>query len=168
MKDPTLLTAERLREILRYDPGTGQFACLVTRSNNGAKAGAIAGTRKTNGYVYIQINHRMYLAHRLAWLYMTGEWPSREVDHEDTDPSNNRWSNLRLATSGENSQNQRRPGRRNTSGYLGVSYDKSRGKYAATIGLNGRTIHLGRHDTPEEAHAAYVKAKRELHPFGTI
>jgi hypothetical protein len=97
-----LLTAEKVRELLHYDPDTGIFTWRVNRSN--AKAGAIAGSMD-NGYRLIKINGHKHLASRLAWLYMTGAWPERNIDHRDLGPSNDRWENLRLGDHSENAQN---------------------------------------------------------------
>ena len=99
---------------------------------------------------------------------MTGEWPVIDVDHKDTVKSNNRWSNLRLATTSENGQNQQSPPSHNTTGFLGVTLYKPTGRYAAFIKVNRKSRYLGYYTTPEEAHAAYVAAKRELHPFGML
>lgn len=166
MPDPTLLTCERLRELLHYDPDTGSFTWLVTRGK--ARPGMRASYVSANGYMYIGIERRRWLAHRLAWLYMTGEHPPRMIDHKDNEPTNLRWSNLRLATNAENGQNQQRPPRHNTSGFLGVSLYKPNGKYAAYIKINGKSRYLGYFESPEQAHDAYVKAKREMHPFGML
>jgi hypothetical protein len=90
------------------------------------------------------------------------------VDHRDGDNTNNAWLNLREATNAQNGQNQMQAQKGSTSGYLGVNWDKAKGKWLARIGLNGKSKNLGRFDTPEEAHAAYVAAKRKLHPFGNL
>jgi HNH endonuclease len=100
------LTAERLRELLSYDPTTGQWTWLVTRGST-APAGSIAGTIYSNGYRYITIDYRRYFSSRLAFLYMTGEWPQHEVDHIDRCSSNDKWDNLRPATRSENNANLR-------------------------------------------------------------
>lgn len=111
----------------------------------------------------IRVDGRRYLAHRLAWLIMTGEWPATEVDHRDTDPGNNAWTNLRLATRSQNMQNRRAAGRNSATGVLGVSPCRSR--YRAVIKTSGRIRHLGVFATVEAAEAAYLAAKVELHPF---
>lgn len=165
---PMHLTRDQLRAMLHYDPATGVFTWQVKASRN-TVIGSVAGcSTNTAGYVMIRVDKVLYGAHRLAWFYMTGEWPDQQIDHKDTNRANNRWSNLRLATSGQNRQNQRGPGRRNTSGYLGVHYDRSKCKWTAQIVVDRRHHFLGRFATPEEAHAAYVNAKRRLHPFGTL
>lgn len=163
------LTAERLREVLLYDPHTGLFTWRGRRglgANAANTEGAPAGSIGTKGYVAITVDgHPGYKAHRLAWLYMTGEWPTEQIDHRDTVRHNNAWDNLRLATLAQNAQNQQRPSKNNKSGYLGVTWDAKQCKWAATIYVNGRNKRLGRHKTAEAAHSAYMAAKMIYHPF---
>ncbi len=104
----TMLTAERLRELLHYDPETGLFTRKTTTSSR-ASAGGVVGLRPTKkGYWSVCVEGRRYLSHQLAWFWMTGQWPDPECDHRDTDPSNNRWVNLREATRSQQCANQRR------------------------------------------------------------
>lgn len=155
MATESILTAARLRELLHYDPETGVFTWLA--SNGGRSRGnKVAGytQRMTARYSRrrIIVDKREYKANRLAWLYMTGEWPDRQVDHINTNSMDDRWANLRLATP---AQNQWNVGIRsnNTTGFAGVQYDKRRKKWITAL-----HIHLGRFDTPEAAHEAYKKA----------
>ena len=152
------LTAERLRELLRYDPETGSFVRLVTRG--GSRSGATVGCLNALGYSVIMVDYRLYTAHRLAWLYMTGEWPPHEIDHADMDRANNRWSNLRSATKSENMSNIGIPAS-NTSGLKGVV--KSGNRWVAQIKKNKKLHYLGSHGSPEEASRAYLAAAAELH-----
>lgn len=154
-----MIVAERLRELLHYDPATGIFTWLV-RTSNRIQVGDIAGSVAGNGYLLIGVDGVRYYAHRLAWLWMTGKWPSPECDHEDTDPLNNRWTNLREATSGQNKRNMNCPSH-NTSGYKGVSFNKGAGKWRASI-KNGKHRHLGYFDDPKSAHQAYVEAAKKI------
>jgi hypothetical protein len=157
------LTAKRLRQLLRYDPETGVFRWRVARGCR--KAGSKAGTTKVGrdqGYLEIRINQCDYRAARLAWLYMTGEWPPHTVDHRDTDRGNNRWRNLRLATSSQNNCNQRTR-RDNTSGFKGVSYARNEGKYQARIWHNGRQHSLGYFKYAVQGAWAYRRAALKLH-----
>ena len=158
------LTAERLRELLHYDPETGVFTRLVR--SGPAKVGDAAGTATTSGYIQIRVDGGQYLAHRLAFLCMTGEWPSQFVDHVNGVRDDNRWSNLRPATPSENLQNVRRARADSQTGLLGVSRDRQR--FRAQIKVDGQHIYIGTFDTPEQAHAAYLAAKRKLHAGCTI
>jgi len=128
---------------------------------NALFAGKIAGTF-SYGYRQIMIDYRLYLAHRLAWLYQTGAWPPDQIDHIDCDKGNNRFANLRLAT---NSQNQQNRGVRsdNTSGHKGVCWHRRDRKWSARIRHNGKTMHLGYFDTIEQASAAYASASLKYH-----
>jgi len=151
-----MLTVERLKELLHYDPETGLFHWKVSRGYI-AQPGHLAGVTNKRGYIYIGVDGRGYLAHRLAWFYMTGRWPADQIDHINQTKSDNRFSNLREC---DNSQNQQNTGLRadNRSGFKGVSLHKS-GRWVAERRLRGRRIHLGYHQTPEAAHAAYVASK---------
>jgi hypothetical protein len=144
------LTAERLRELLDYDPETGIFTSRPRPLG-----------RLNKGYRHIQIEGRDYSAHRLAWFYVYGEWPPGQLDHKDTHRDHNWIDNLRPATTSQNLANRRRY-RNNASGLKGVSWHKSRKKWRAVIAKNGKYIHLGLFDTAETAHAAYLKKAREL------
>lgn len=159
------LTPERLREILYYEETTGLF--LPRKSRKGRKPkGLRIGWRKPGGYIMITIDGSAYRAHRLAWLYIHGEWPSMHLDHIDGDTSNNRISNLRLASVAENMANAKRP-RTNTSGYKGVSWHRGAKKWTARMKANGTSHYLGLFATAEEAHAAYCEiAKRLKGAFG--
>lgn len=161
------LTQFRLRQLVHYDPETGVFKWRKATSNR-VKAGGVAHSLCSNGYVRIGIDGRRYHAHRLAWLYVFGSWPAHQIDHLNGQRSDNRIANLRAVTRALNTQNQQRAHADSASGLLGVTYDKSRGKYQAKIYAEGRHRHLGRFATPEAAHAAYLKAKRTLHPGNTI
>jgi hypothetical protein len=146
------LTQARLRELLSYDPDTGVF----TRLRNGR----IAGTLTYQGYVQIAIDGKLYLGHRLAWLYMTGSFPSLQIDHKDRNEANNVFTNLRLATP---TQNQWNTGTQinNKCGLKGVSR-LINGRWMARITNHYKTKYLGTYSTPEEAHAAYRRAAAEM------
>lgn len=125
--------------------------------------GSIAGSVVDNR-VNLHINRdggsKLYKAHRVAWLLMTGEWPEHEIDHIDTNPTNNAWSNLRLANRSENCMNRNRQAN-NTSGYKGVSSHGS--GFRAQIWRDGRRYGLGTYRTPERAYEAYCEAAATLH-----
>lgn len=157
-----MITQERLKELLDYDPGTGLFTRRIGRG--GEAAGSVAGTTNNDGYVRIHIDKKLYRAHRLAWLYIHGEFPPNQIDHINRQRSDNRIENLRPSTQRENNQNQSKP-RSNTSGVVGVHWYKRIGKWQAYIMLNKRNIHLGYFDSLEEAAAARAAAKAKLHTF---
>jgi HNH endonuclease/AP2 domain len=146
------LTADRLREVLRYDPETGRFFWRVSQGSVGA--GSEAATWDGRGYRKITIDGVSHYAHRLAWLHVHGEHPTGDIDHKDGNPANNRIANLRQSSRAENNYNQRR----HRPGFKGVSWHA--GKWRARIAVNGKQIYLGRFATAEEAAAAYDKAAR--------
>lgn len=160
------LTQERLKEVLHYNPATGIFTNRLARSN--VKVGSIAGGRRGDGYILIQIDGIQYYAHILAWLYVHGECPVGDIDHEDTDPSNCRINNLRDTSHQGNTQTRRKANKGNSTGLLGVSLFKRDGKYVAQISIRGKNTYLGLFNTPEEAHEAYLTAKRIHHSTCTI
>lgn len=158
----TNLTVERLKELLNYDPDTGVFTWRVRRGGN-AKAGGKAGYCHPRGYWCIEINDKLYRAHRLAWLYTTGSWPEGEIDHANMDKSDNRWENIRDASRSQNNANT--PLRTdNTSGFKGVHFCKRPRRWQAKVTVNRKQIFLGYYDTREEAHAVYAAAAK--HYFG--
>jgi len=160
------MTAEVAREILNYEPETGLFRWRVDRGN-GHRANDLAGRMNSNGYWVVGFKQYPLLAHRLAWLYMTGEWPHFNVDHINGDRCDNRWANLRDGSGSINAQNVRRAQRNNnSSGLLGVT--QRQGRWEAQIKSQGAKRYLGSFGSPEDAHAAYVDAKRRLHAGCTI
>jgi hypothetical protein len=160
------ITAELLKQMVRYDPYSGIFTWRVPRKSQ--KAGDCAGST-TGRYIRISLFDRPYSAHRLAFLYMTDAWPNGPVDHINGDKRDNRWCNLRQADATINAQNVRKPSKRNGLGLLGVSPpQRGRTQFKATIQVDGKSVHLGYYKTAEEAHEAYLKAKRSLHAGATI
>jgi len=154
-----VLTQHQLKEKLSYDPETGVFIWLNPPYNHPRLEGARAGSIYPNGYRYVELDEKDYRTGRLAWFYMTGEWPEAMVDHIDMHRANDRWLNLRLAT---NSQNQANRGLMvtNSSGTKGVRFEASRGKWRAQITIMGKSKNLGRYWTREEAMAAYERAAK--------
>ena len=148
-----MLTQESLKELLEYSPETGKFFWRVSRPHVGQ--GDEAGSLTAYGYIAISVNNVKYPAHRLAWLFIHGEWPEERkvVDHINRDKLDNRICNLRVVTHQINQFN-----RSSTKGY---HFDKARGKWVATIKLNYRTLFLGRFDTEKEASDAYNRAKEK-------
>jgi hypothetical protein len=161
-----MITQQQLKDLLAYDLETGIFHWKVKPSKR-FPAGMQAGSN-VHGYIRIHIKGKLYGAHRLAWLYVYGHHPSDQIDHINGNPSDNRISNLREADSVQNAQNRRRPQKNNSTGLLGVAYDKTKNRYRARIYINGKRTYIGKFKTPEEAHAAYIQAKRTHHTFNTL
>lgn len=154
------ITQSKLRELLIYDPETGLFSWRSKRAP-GIKAGDPAGSNRRDGYLAIRIEGTKYQSHRLAWLYVHGQIPPM-LDHINGDRSDNRILNLRPAT---NSQNCLNRGRRsdNSSGFKGVSFERSTGKWRANCSVDGKWKSLGRFETAEAASAAYEVAASVHH-----
>jgi HNH endonuclease len=158
------LDVAQVREILDYDPETGRFTWKVNRPR--VRSGDLAGYLDAGRYK-VRVGGRNYQASRLAFLWMTGEWPQGEVDHKNYNTLDNSWGNLRDATRSENQRN--RGVRKDTStGFKGVRFQRSAhgnrcGYYVAQIGVNGKRVYLGSFKTAEEAAAAYAKAAIEHH-----
>ena len=147
-----MLTADKLKSLLSYEPSTGVFTRL--KNAGGKLAGSIAGSKNPGGYIDISVAGKTYRAHRLAFLYMTGYFPACDVDHINRNKTGNRWNNLREVSKTLNNRNT------NAKGY---SFDKATGKYRAQIMVDFKNISLGRFATAQEAEQAYAKAKAEYH-----
>jgi hypothetical protein len=157
------LTVERLRDLLDYDPATGLFSRRVILSSYPRPC---VGTRHNGGYLLISVAGKQHLAHRLAWLHVHGQWPQHGIDHIDGNKQNNAISNLRDASKTLNAQNYKRAKRDNKTGFLGVS--KKYNRFKAQIKFAGRNKLIGSFATAEEAHAAYLVAKRKFHEGNTL
>lgn len=155
------LTYERLVELLSYDSSTGFFQWVKQR--RGTSVGAKAGSEQSNGYISIRVDYVLHSAHRLAILFITGKMPDQnmEIDHINGIRTDNRYANLRVVSRTVNSQNLRKARENSLSGFLGVT--KARNRWTAVIFVNSKRVRLGIFDSPEDAHAAYIKAKRALH-----
>lgn len=155
-----MITQQQLKEVLHYCPETGVFTWLMNRRS--VKKGAVASHVWTSNdgkrYIQIRVYGRLDYAHRLAFLYMTGEFPEDEVDHQDGNGCNNVWSNLRAVTHAENTKNVRKTSA-NTSGVTGVVWDRKNKKWRAQIGYRGCNCPLGRFHDKEEAIAARKAAE---------
>lgn len=168
MRSRYVISAERVAEVLRYDPDSCMFTWACDRPG-GAKAGDEAGHLHSTGYRYIGIDGRRYRAHRLAWLIVHGQMPAGEIDHINGNPGDNRIANLRDVPRGVNAQNLHAALKSNKrSGLLGVSWHPQAQRWKAKLQTGGKAKHLGYFDTPEEAHAAYLAAKRAQHEGCTL
>lgn len=164
----TKITAHEAAELLNYDPSTGVLSWRKNPAQH-VKAGAKAGRINRGGYVEVGIKGRVYLAHRVIWLMVTGEWPTGHIDHRNGVRSDNRWDNMRDVTPTQNAQNRRAAGTANkSSGLLGVTLHRQTGKWQAQIETRGKSKHLGLFDDPQVAHQRYLEAKREMHEACTI
>jgi len=153
------ITHEYLCDILLYDPITGEFRWKSARPK--ILPGQIAGSMR-KGYVRIKIDGASYSAHRLAWFYVTGNWPADQIDHKNNLRSDNRFENLREATNGENRANTTQ---KNRTGFKGVKFHArlKQKPYEAQITFDKKVRSLGCFATAEEAHEAYKKAAAEYH-----
>lgn len=175
------ITPDFLRQLLDYDPSTGVFhwrerplSMFRTTPKRTAEhsraiwnkryAGKVISSVTAYGYARIQIFQTYYFAHRIAWMLMKHQWPVNDIDHINGNRLDNRISNLRDATRAENLQNLKKSGI-GASGYKGAHWNSERRKWKSSIKLHGVTHHLGYFSSKEEAHNAYVKAKRRLHTF---
>jgi hypothetical protein len=162
-KPNPLPSLAELNDLLDYDPETGLFTWKKTRSRL-ARAGSIAGTPHSAGYIHICINGKQLLAHRLAYKMFYGSDPVDQVDHIDCDKKNNSIANLRDST---NTQNQRnvKAFKNNTSGFKGVLANplSRKSPWKAYIRFNNKNNYLGSYKTKEEAASAYEKAAKEHH-----
>jgi hypothetical protein len=157
------LTKDRLREVLSYNPDTGVWI-WIKKTSKKILIGDIAGNVKDGKYRQIKIDGFLYYAHVLAWLYMTGEWPKGEIDHKDNNGSkdDNRWCNLREATSSQNKFNTEKH-RNNTSGMKNLSWDKSRCKWVVSFSIKGKQSFRKRYNNKEDAINAIYEVAEKLH-----
>ena len=161
----TELTAERARELLDYRPETGEFFWRVARP--GTYAGASAGhwQKEKSGEVrlLIRIDWTAFLAHRVGWLIVHGQFPLGRLDHKDGDQTNNKILNLRPATHSQNMQNKKKAAH-NKSGFKGVSWDPLNNKWVVRIRVpDGEYRNLGRFTDAEAGHQAYCAAAKTLY-----
>lgn len=165
------LSAARLREVLHYDAETGIFTRKLRtaqRHQIGDRADFQIAAGASTGYRRVSVDSERYLAHRVAWLYVHGEWPREFIDHVNGVRSDNRVANLRPATHRLNMENRRTPRADNACGFLGVVFHAPTEQWRARIQVKGKGRHIGLYPTPELAHAAYVAAKRTLHEGCTL
>ena len=153
------ITLEELKQRLNYDPDTGIFTWLDSRSNVAPKGTRAGCVNKISGYRQIRINRQTFREHRLAWLLSYDEWPKDQIDHINRIKADNRLCNLRDVTTSGNSQNK---------ASKGCTFDKNMNKWKAYIGVQNVKKHLGYFNTEEEAEIAYQEAKKHLHNIGVL
>lgn len=155
-----MITLEELKEYFFYDQVIGIFLRKKPVANC-SKVGEVAGHINKKGYIIIKFRQKAYKAHRLAWFYVTGEWPKDQIDHINRDKTDNRFDNLREA---DNSLNVHNVGiqKNNTSGYKGVSYDPKLKMFRAYLDYRGQRYFLKLHDTALEASLAREAKFAEL------
>ncbi len=154
-----MITQACLKELIHYDPVTGMFTWALSRQK--VKKGDVIGSHQDQEYHQIMVKGERYVAHRLAWLYMTGKWPQDQIDHINQIKSDNRWCNLREC---DRSQNQANTKKRsdNTSGYKGVTWSKKDKKWYSQTHIKGKHLHLGVFKCKHQAAIAYNKKAMEL------
>lgn len=169
-----------LKSVLDYNKETGKFtwkkrdliffkSVRAANSFNSKYSGKRAGNKNISGYRTIRLHGDNYYEHRLAWMYVYGKFPKNEIDHINSNRSDNSIKNLRLATRAENSQNQQKaPSHNKYTKLIGVSFNKRAGLFIAQIKINRKNNHLGYFSDPIKAHQAYIEAKRKIHPFGML
>lgn len=178
MNAAELLTADRLRELLHYDPETGVFTRMLRTSSNAASRAEKAavgrwmnrpvGWVENSGYIRIELDGFRYVAHRLAWLYVTGTWPESHVDHINCIRNDNRFVNLRDVLSSQNAQNVLTH-KDNACGLKGVSKADAAGRWIARICKEGNRKYIGIFDCPAAAHFAYIiEASRAFGEFARV
>ena len=154
-----IITQERLKELVHYNKETGVFTSLVDWKRY-CKVGDTLGREANNGYIVLNVDYKQYLAHRLAWLYEHGEFPN-VIDHLDCNKHNNRLSNLKNTTHFDNSKNYQRRRANTTSGQRGVHWNKGSDKWTASIGYDGKSIHLGSFESKAKALEARLEAEKK-------
>lgn len=156
------MTQDELKCLMHYDPDTGIFTSKIKRGKVtvGKKVGTL---NPLNGYLKCCVNRKQYQMHRLAWLYVYGKFPDKEIDHINGIKTDNRISNLRDVTPSENQHNKWKAQSNNKSGLLGAFYVKREGRYMSYISCNKKRHYLGLFDTDQKAHEAYMEAKIKLH-----
>ena len=149
------ITQKELKDRYYYNPENGEFHSLIRNYATNKPAGHL----DPQGYIRIGLLNKSYKAHRLAWLYMTGEWPKQQIDHKDRNKSNNSFINLREATNSQNMFNRKL----NTKQTSGVIWHKATGKWAVVISINKVRKHLGLFSDLELAELVAVEARSKHH-----
>ncbi len=156
-----ILSAERLRELVHYEPETGALYWRVARQR--INVGDEAGVLNAAGYRVVRVDGALYRAHRLVWLHVHGEWPSHQIDHRNNVRHDNRIVNLRDVEQSTNQRNRSNVRGDSQSGIMGVSWDKRRQKWRVRIAIGGKHQHVGYFEDARAASSAYAERKRVLH-----
>jgi hypothetical protein len=154
-----MITQSQLKSLLHYDAETGVFTWL-SKPCRRIRVGDVASNARWDGYVRVGVLGKRYLAHRLAWLYVYGEWPKQDIDHINCNPGDNSIANLRECTNSQNQMNAPIKSS-NKSGFKGVVFTK--GKWQANGCIEGKTKYLGRFADPAVASKAYEDFSRVIH-----
>jgi hypothetical protein len=156
-----MITQQKLKELLNYNQDTGIFT-WNKRLSSRAGIGDVAGCKNIKGYIYIGIDKVCYKAHRLAWLYVYGYIPKKQIDHINGNPSDNKITNLREVTVYQNALNQKKA-KNNTSGIKGISVCKKTNKWHVRITVNGKRKSLGLFDDLDLAELVINEARLKYH-----
>lgn len=155
-----MITQNELKELLEYNVDTGIFTWKINKSP--MRSGNIAGSVAKDRYTNIQINKKIYKAHRLAWLYVYGSFPNKCIDHINGNRSDNKISNLREANHSQNGMNKKMQSN-NTSGVRGVYWNRNVKKWHAEVRLKGKRIYLGLFDSLELAELVVSETRLKYH-----
>jgi hypothetical protein len=155
----TTLDLNHVKQFVKYIPETGEFVRLQTNRTT--------GKINRDGYIEVQIHKKRFLAHRLAWLWVHGEWPVQNIDHANRTKTDNRIENLRYLTPSQQNQNTNLSSL-NVSGYRGVSWDSTVKRWRARIRVNNKKYSLGYFDDPLDAYQAYLKAVPLYHTHNPL
>ena len=158
-----ILNQAKLKELLDYNPDTGDFTNKTFRGLR-AMPGEIAGNLNTRGYIDISIGRRKYKAHRLAWLYVYGVWPTNNIDHINRSKIDNRIANLRDVTQAQNGQNKTKHCN-NSSGHTGVVWHKASQRWRARLCVDRKDIYLGQFNDIQSAIDARKQAEAKYYPY---
>jgi HNH endonuclease len=161
MKTSNELTQERLKSIIDYNPETGIMRRKTT--DKGYHAGDIVGTPIGRGYIQAEVDGQRVLVHRLAWLYMTGAWPTKTINHKNGNHRDNSFSNLRQASRSEAAAAGRTGKRTGASGVLGVSWNKSAGKWHVQAWAKGKPYYGGLFESLDEASQKAANLRKTIH-----
>ena len=156
-----MITQEELQRVVFYNPETGVFVNKVKRIP--CYVGKVLGTKDPKGYIRIGIHKKTYSAHKLAWLYVYGHFPTKQIDHINGIRNDNRIVNLRDIPPQWNTQNQHKAPKNSKTGFLGVSWSKQKNKFRACITVNGKQKHLGFFQCKQQASIAYESSKCKYH-----